>query len=91
MRYGLLSATKREKSGYGLQLTEIQGELQEHVLEGEIKKAHSAFGIPCLCQAGNMRYFILISGRHIKKFFRKAYIFPSGKKAERQVNLMCNS
>ncbi len=61
--------------------------MQEHMLDGEIKKARSAFGIPCLRHAGNMRCFILISGRHIKKFFLKADIFPLGKKAERQVIL----
>ena len=85
MKYGLLSDQKREKSGYGLRLTDIREKLPEHMQEAGTRKAHSAFGIHFRNHARKTLCFILISGQHIKKFSLKADIFPSERTAERQV------
>ena len=85
MKYGLLSDRKREKSGYGLRLTDVREKLPEHMQEAGTRKAHSAFGIHFRNHARKTLCFILISGQHIKKFSLKADIFPSERTAERQV------
>jgi hypothetical protein len=85
MRYGPLSHQKREKSGYGLRLTDIREKLPEHMQEAGTRKVRSAFGIHFRNHARKMLCFILISGQHIKKFSLKADIFPSERTVARQV------
>jgi hypothetical protein len=85
MKYGRLSGQRRTKSGYGLRLTEIRGKLPERMPDAETRKARSAFGIHFQNHAEKTLCFIRISGQHIKKFFLKADISPSERKAERQV------
>jgi len=81
MKYGLLSGQRRAKSGHGLRLTEIRGKLPEHMPEAGARKARSAFGIHFPNHAEKMLCFMLTSGRHMKKFFLKADISPSERKA----------